>query len=151
LTDQHHPRPTLDREAARALLVRAREARANAYAPYSDFPVGAALLAADGRVFTGANVENASYGLGNCAERVAVGRAVSEGAREFIAIAVVGPREDLGCTPCGACRQVLYEFGPEMLVITTGCQGEPDGVHVSRVSEMLPGAFGPESLRGGPA
>jgi cytidine deaminase len=136
--------PTLDPAAARDLLARAREVRANAYAPYSRFHVGAALLAADGRVFTGCNVENASYGLANCAERVAIGKAVSEGVREFLAIAVTGPEEVTPCAPCGACRQVLYEFGPDMPLIMPSAG--PDGYEVTSVSALLPGAFGPARL-----
>ncbi len=128
--------------AAGALLDRARQARAHAYAPYSKFPVGAALLASDGRVFTGVNVENASYGLGNCAERVAIGKAVSEGARSFTAIAVVGPEDDVPCAPCGACRQVLYEFGPGMLLIAPDGEGHT----TTTVGDLLPGAFGPSRL-----
>ena len=93
-----------------SLVEVAWQAREAAYAPYSNFSVGAALLADDGRVFTGCNVENISYGLTNCAERVAVGAAVAAGAREFLAVAVVA---DTGVpiSPCGACRQVLAEFG----------------------------------------
>ncbi len=128
---------SIDPATARDLLDRAREARRNAYVPYSRFPVGAALLADDGRVFTGCNVENASYGLANCAERVAVGKAVSEGARRFTAIAVVGPEDDVPCAPCGACRQVLYEFGPDMAIVTP----EGDGAKVATARELLPGAF----------
>lgn len=128
----------LPRETAEMLLERAREARAHAYAPYSRFPVGAALLAEDGRVFTGCNVENASYGLTNCAEKVAIGKAVSEGARRFRAVAVVGPEDDLPCPPCGSCRQVLHEFGPEMRVLTPE---EGEGYRVTSVRELLPGAF----------
>jgi len=128
---------TLDPEAARALLDRAREARRHAYAPYSDFAVGAALLAADGRIFTGVNVENASYPLGMCAERVAVGAAVAQGAREFVAVAVVGPEDDVACSPCGGCRQVLYEFGPDALVVMP----DGEGVRLSAVRDLLPGAF----------
>jgi cytidine deaminase len=129
--------PALDPAAARDLLDRAREARRNAYAPYSNFPVGAALLAADGRVFTGVNVENASYGLGNCAERTAVFKAVSEGVHDFIACAVVGPEDDVECSPCGACRQVLFEFGPDMVLVVPG----GNGVRTYTVRELLPGAF----------
>jgi len=141
LTDQNRP-PALDPDTARALLERAREARAAAYAPYSRFPVGAALLAADGRVFTGVNVENASYGLSNCAERTAVFKAVSEGVREFAAVAVAGPDDGVECSPCGACRQVLFEFGPDMaLVLASG-----DGVRVYTVRELLPGAFDSDRL-----
>uniref|UniRef100_A0A832MM38 Cytidine deaminase n=1 Tax=Eiseniibacteriota bacterium TaxID=2212470 RepID=A0A832MM38_UNCEI len=96
-------------------MAAAERARRTAYAPYSRFPVGAALLAADGRLFLGCNVENASFGLSICAERNAVWKAVSEGAREFVAVAVTaGPGR--GASPCGACRQVLHEFGPGMVV-----------------------------------
>lgn len=98
------------------LVEAAWQAREVAYAPYSNFAVGAALLAKDGRIFTGCNVENISYSLTNCAERVAIGAAVSAGVREFIAVAVVA---DTGVpvSPCGACRQVLAEFGvPQVLL-----------------------------------
>lgn len=99
-----------------ALVTAAWEARERAYAPYSQFFVGAALLAADGRVFVGCNVENISYGLTNCAERVAIGAAVAAGAREFTAVAVVA---DTGVpiSPCGACRQVLAEFGVPLVIL----------------------------------
>jgi cytidine deaminase len=143
--DVSSPNLDLDPGTARGLLDRAREARAHAYAPYSRFPVGAALLAADGRVFTGCNVENASYGLANCAERVAIGKAVSEGARAFAAIAVIGPEDVEPCAPCGACRQVLYEFGPELPVIFPAAEGE-GGYQVRTMDELLPGAFGPARL-----
>ena len=136
--------PPFDDQAAAALLARAREARAHAYAPYSNFHVGAALLADDGRVFTGVNVENASYGLANCAERVAIGKAVSEGARRFVAIAVTGPDDCAPCAPCGACRQVIHEFGARMPVVMPAEGG--DGVQVVSIGELLPGAFGPETL-----
>jgi cytidine deaminase len=130
-------------DAADTLLAQARLARENAHAPYSRFSVGAALLTDDGRVFTGCNVENASYGLTVCAERVAVFKAISEGVRDFRAIAVIGPEDDVPCSPCGACRQVLHEFNPEMRVIV------PSGPGSSRVwtgSELLPHAFGAERL-----
>ena len=136
------PRQDLTEEDARTLLARAREARNHAYAPYSDFPVGAALLAEDGRIHTGCNVENASYGLTNCAERVAIGKAVSEGTRRFRAVAVVGPEDDFACAPCGACRQVLYEFGPDMLVVTA----DASGPLVTPMRELLPGAFDEQRL-----
>ena len=121
---------------------KAVEARKLAYAPYSHFRVGAALLAKDGRIFTGCNVENASYGLTVCAERVALFKAVSEGAREFLAIAVAcgeGP-----CAPCGACRQVLYEFAPDLLVIMA--DGEGKSWCRAKLSELLPHGFGPKDL-----
>jgi cytidine deaminase len=137
--------PRIDPTVARDLLARARAARANAYVPYSRFPVGAALLAADGRIFTGVNVENASYGLANCAERTAVFKAVSEGVKDFAAIAVTGPEDDVECPPCGACRQVLFEFGPEMVLVT------PDGggFRAYTVGELLPGGFSPARLAAG--
>ena len=128
----------LERTVAESLLERARAARAHAYVPYSHFPVGAALLAADGTIFTGCNVENASYGLTNCAERVALGKAVSEGVREFRAVAVVGPAGQESCPPCGACRQVLYEFGPRMQVVLPDEAGAP---MIRLACELLPGAF----------
>lgn len=135
----------LGRDRAERLLEVAREARANAYAPYSNFPVGAALLAEDGRTFTGVNVENASYGLTTCAERTAMSKAVSEGVRTFRAIAVVGPEDDVACPPCGSCRQILHELGPRMLVIMPGGGGAP---LETTVAALLPGAFGGERLGG---
>ncbi|MDE2481347.1 MAG: cytidine deaminase [bacterium] len=123
---------------AHELLSAAQDVRARAYAPYSNFTVGAALDVGDGHVILGANVENASYGLGICAERAAVAAAVSAGFRTFHAIAVAGPDGAL-TSPCGACRQVLAEFNPEMTVIYT----TPDGVAQQTVSELLPHHFGP--------
>ena len=104
-----------------ALLEAAWKVREEAYAPYSNFSVGAALLAADGRVFTGCNVENISYGLTNCAERVAIGAAVAAGVREFLAVAVVA---DTGVpiSPCGACRQVLAEFRVPQILLANRTQ-----------------------------
>jgi cytidine deaminase len=134
----------LPAETAELLLRRAREARANAYVPYSHFPVGAALLAESGEVFTGCNVENASFGLTNCAERVAIGKAVSEGARGFRVVAVVGPQDDAPCAPCGACRQVLYEFGPDLVVVMP----RGDGYTATSMRELLPGAFDESRLNG---
>ncbi len=98
------------------LIDEAWNARANAYAPYSSFQVGAALLSADGRVFHGCNVENLSYGLTNCAERVAIGSAVAAGITRFLAVAVVADTE-VPISPCGACRQVLAEFGVPVVIL----------------------------------
>jgi len=118
------------------LISRARDAAQRAYAPYSLFPVGAALLCADGTVITGVNVENRSYGLSCCAERSAVFAAVSQGRSEFVAIAVYCPKSETPVSPCGACRQVLGEFcPPDMPVYFSGTVGK----HVSTsVGELLP-------------
>jgi len=116
------------------LVAQAQAARQRAYAPYSNFGVGAALLTRDGRVFTGCNVENASYGLTVCAERIAVFKAVSEGCHDFAAIAVVS---DTGATPCGACRQVLVEFGVDQVIVAYA-----DGRHtIFTLDELAPHAF----------
>jgi cytidine deaminase len=106
-----------------ALVARARDTLAHAYAPYSQFPVGAALEVADGRVFVGTNVESASYGMTLCAERVAVGAAVADGARAFRRLAVVTEVEP-PAPPCGACRQLLAEFGLDLEVIAAGPESE---------------------------
>ena len=113
------------------------------YVPYSGFPVGAALLTQEGRVFTGCNVENAAYGSTICAERTAIVKAVSEGCREgWEAIAIAGKGEDF-CWPCGACRQMLYEFAPELEVLVA----KKDHSFVKyRLRELLPQGFGPTSL-----
>lgn len=132
---------------AAALLAEAAAARANAYAPYSRFRVGAAVQTASGKVFRGANVENVSYGLTVCAERVAIGAAVAAGEREVVAVAVVAgkpPGSGDPPAPCGACRQVLYEFGPGMDVILPG---DPPAVRPLR--DYLPGGFGPADLERG--
>ena len=125
-----------------ALVEAARAARARADSPYTKFHVGAALEADDDRVFTGVNVENASYGLTNCAERVAVGTAVAAGARRFRRVVVVTDASPPSA-PCGACRQVLAEFGREMIVESVG----PGGSRRWKLAELLPDSFGPEDLR----
>jgi cytidine deaminase len=126
------------------LIAAARQARQNAYAPYSGFAVGAALRARSGRVFTGSNVENVSYGLTICAERVAVVKAVSEGERDFEAIAVVS---EGAAAPCGACRQVLAEFNPDLRVIVADAGGGDGHYSVFPLSELLPKAFLPGDLK----
>lgn len=125
------------------LVARAKEAMKNAYAPYSKFQVGAALLAKDGRVFTGCNVENASYGATNCAERTAIFKAVSEGYREFDAIAIVASSGDYA-SPCGICRQVLAEFMPDGKVIL---DSKEKGMVTYFVRELLPCSFGSEDIK----
>ena len=123
------------------LVDRARAARENAYAPYSTYRVGAAVLTASGAVFTGCNVENASYGLTVCAERVAICTAVAAGQREFLTLAVVTSN---GGAPCGVCRQVLVEFAPDATVIIA----TPDEICTTVAArDLLPGFFGPLSLQ----
>ncbi len=130
----------------RELLLKAVEARAFAYAPYSNHKVGAALVGKSGRIYTGCNVENAAYTPTSCAERTAVFKAVSEGEREFAAIAVVGGiGESLSelCAPCGVCRQVLAEFcGKDLRIV----MGTPDNVKVITLGELLPYSFGKDNL-----
>lgn len=123
-------------EKYRELIDAAREAAEQAYCPYSKFRVGAAVLSKDGRIFTGCNVENASYGLSLCAERVALSMAVANGTRSFVALAVVSPSGT--ASPCGACRQFLLEFGRDIDVILP-C---PDGSFtVHKSAELLPFPF----------
>lgn len=124
------------------LAEKAYEMLEKSYCPYSNFPVGAALLCADGRVFTGCNVENAAYGSCICAERTALVKAVSEGYREFVSLAVVGRSEDF-CWPCGSCRQMLREFAPDLEIIVGNGRKE---LAVTSLTELLPHSFGPDSL-----
>ncbi len=119
------------------LIGKAQEARNNAYAPYSGFKVGAALLGKSGVIYTGANVENASYGLAVCAERIAVFKAVTSGEKKFESIAISGSGQGY-IYPCGACLQVLAEFSPEMNVIITD---EKNSYKEYNLSEMLPQIF----------
>ncbi len=120
-----------------SLMERAEQARARAYAPYSRYRVGAALVSSDGRIFEGCNVENASFGLSICAERNAVWKAVAEGVREFEAVAVTaGPGR--GASPCGACRQVLHEFAPRLWVVWRDGRGRPVK---RRLERLLAAAF----------
>ena len=124
------------------LVKKAFEMHQFSYVPYSHFPVGAALLTEDGRVFTGCNVENAAYGSTICAERTALVKAVSEGRKRFAAIAIAGRSEDY-CWPCGACRQMLYEFAPELTVLVA--RGDGQFVKLP-LGELLPHGFGPANL-----
>lgn len=132
----------LNDDLRQQLIATALEARQRAYAPYSGYAVGAALLTASGRIFSGVNVENAAYPTSICAERVAVFKAVSEGERQFTAIAVATAN---GGMPCGACRQVLAEFGLEIVVLVVNAQGEI--IRQVRVADLLPQAFGSSDLK----
>ncbi len=128
-------------DTAQTLIRDAIDATRHAYIPYSHYPVGAALRARDGRIYAGCNIENASYPVTICAERVALVKAVSEGQRQFDAIAVVTSN---GGSPCGMCRQMLYEFAPDLRVILARLDGTV--VYEGILSEMLPRGFGPDSL-----
>jgi len=132
------PRKKIPAATRERLLGAARKALKNAYAPYSNFQVGAAILTSKGRIFTGCNVENASYGVTNCAERTAIFSAVAEeGPRlEILAVAVANA-QGVPCSPCGACRQVIYEFGPDAVVFYQGKQGPKQ----SHITELLPEGF----------
>ena len=134
--------PDVPEATLQELVASARSASERAYCPYSRFPVGAALLTSDGRIFVGCNVENASYGLTICAERNAVFAMVAAGARDVAAIVVYTPTE-LPSAPCGACRQVLNEFGPAARVV---CIGDGADRIDAPTSALLPGAFGPHNL-----
>ena len=138
----------MEKEQIRLLIRQAFEARKFAYTPYSHFQVGAALLAQNGKIYTGCNIENAGYTPTNCAERTALFKAVSEGERKFRAIAIVGSLQGrvnkLVTGPCGVCRQALYEFGgPGLTVIMA--RTEEDYI-VSTLGELLPYGFGPANL-----
>ena len=135
---------SLEPEQREALIQAALHVRRWAYAPYSHYAVGAAILTASGRMYDGVNVENAAYPSGICAERVAVFKAISEGERDVLAVAVV---TENGGTPCGGCRQVLSEFGPKADVVIADTSGQI--VLETTIDQLLPGAFGPEKLKTG--
>jgi len=125
-----------------ALVMAAKRARTHSYSPYSGVKIGAAVLASNGSIYSGTNIENASYGLACCAERTAIFKAVSEGARKIVAIAVVGDSEEF-TKPCGACRQVMVEFNPKMKVLRRGA----DGFSMDGTAEgLLPEHFKPPGL-----
>lgn len=125
------------------LINQAREARENAYAPYSNFKVGAALLCKSGKIYTGCNIENASFGATNCAERTAIYKAISEGEREFDKIAIVSSSNDY-TFPCGICRQVLAEFIPDGEVILAN---KDDDIKVYTVKELTPFIFTGDDIK----
>lgn len=131
----------LNPEISKQLIEIAQQARRWAYVPYSNYPVGAALITASGKIYDGVNIENAAYPDGICAERVAIFKAVSEGERQIVAIAVVTKN---GGTPCGSCRQVMAEFGLETIVYIADEKGHL--IQETTVDGLLPGAFTPASL-----
>ncbi len=132
----------MDEKLARKLVDAAVQARKNAYAPYSNYRVGAAVMGESGKIYAGTNVENASYGLTICAERAAIFRAVSEGERHLVALAVV---TENGGYPCGACRQVFAEFAaPDAEIIIATAAGEI--LDITTLGELFPHAFGKEQL-----
>jgi cytidine deaminase len=135
---------TINPEMETQLVQSASHARGWAYAPYSKYAVGAALLTESGRIYDGVNVENAAYPSGMCAERVAIFKAVSEGERKFSAIAVVTSN---GGSPCGGCRQVMAEFGLDMQVIIVNAEGTV--TQRCTVADLLPDAFTPDRLQAG--
>lgn len=140
MKSNHSVRETEAGQEWDALVQAAREASQRAHVPYSRFPVGAALLGVSGRVYTGCNVENASFSMTICAERTAVFKAVSEGEREFRALVVHSLN---GATPCGACRQVLREFCEDLPILVVGADGSQ---RLYRLAELLPAAFAPDDL-----
>ena len=119
------------------LITEAKKAREQAYAPYSNFKVGAAVLTSGGKIFTGCNIENASYGLSICAERAAIFNAVSSGHKNFIKIAVVTDSEPPS-SPCGACRQVIFEFGDDIEVVMANLKGD---IKMMKIDELLKDGF----------
>ncbi|HHT9124720.1 MAG TPA: cytidine deaminase [Candidatus Brocadiia bacterium] len=125
------------------LIKKAKEAMAKAYSPYSHFKVGAAVLTKSGKIYTGCNIENCSYGLTICAERVAIFNAVSSGEREFDAIAIVTDSTEL-TPPCGACRQVIWEFSKDVVVLLTNLQGKQK---TTKISDLLPIPFDKDYLK----
>lgn len=133
----------VDEEQCRCLLEEAKKARLRAYAPYSGYQVGAALLTKNGRVYGGCNIENASYGAAICAERVAVVRAIAEGETDFVALAVVADSPEPG-SPCGICRQFLAEFAPRLLLIMANLDGK---VRRGNLETYLPYAFNKDYFR----
>lgn len=139
----------LSQEGIKELIRKAIGARRNSYSPYSHYQVGAALLTADGQSVTGCNIENAAYGPSNCAERTAFFKAVSEGVRDFVAIAIVGSPEGEKVTqyayPCGVCRQVMREFCEPSQFQIIVAKSEED-YRMMTLAELLPEGFGPENL-----
>ncbi|AEX85608.1 cytidine deaminase [Marinitoga sp. 1135] len=131
----------LDQKKIDLLYQKAKDAMQNSYSPYSNFKVGAALLTKDGKIYTGTNIENASYGLSMCAERTAIFKAVSEGEKNFEALVVIGETDE-PISPCGACRQVIAEFGVENIILTN----LKKDLKIMTVEELLPYGFSGKDL-----
>lgn len=129
-------------EKYKKLIEEAEKARKKAYTPYSKFKVGAAILTSEGRIFSGCNIENASFGLTICAERVAVFKAISEGFKKFEAIAIIADTLR-PCYSCGACRQVLLEFGEDITLVMANLKGD---IKINKIKELLPEAFNKNDL-----
>jgi len=134
---------TIDESLIERMKQAAMDSSKNAYCPYSNFPVGAAVLTEDGEMFAGCNVENASYGLSMCAERNAVFKAIANGSSKIVAVAIYTPTRTPS-SPCGACRQVINEFGARAELFSFDNDGN---VLKSRLTELLPEAFGPDNLK----
>lgn len=124
------------------LIEEAKKAREKAYTPYSKFKVGAAVLTSEGKIFSGCNIENASFSLSTCAERVAIFKAISEGANKLKAVAIIADTKR-PCTPCGACRQVISEFGENIVLIMANLKGD---IKISKIDKLLPNAFNRDDL-----
>lgn len=140
ITAISHPVSKLTDEQVQTLMNAAQQSIQHAYKPYSEYPVGAAVMADDGRIFSGINIENAAYPAGTCAERVALGNAISQGVRKFIAIAVFSPKGEI--SPCGVCRQFISEFGADIQVLFHW-QGELQQVPIH---QLLPFSFSRQQL-----
>jgi len=132
----------MNKDLVSTLIEKAKQVRAFSQAKYSNFEVGAAILASNGKIYTGCNVESSSYGLTICAERVALTKALSEGVTKYEAIAIAGPDEDY-CPPCGACRQLLFDYAPDITVILPGIKKEK----ILTLRKLLPMAFEAKRLK----
>ncbi|TPX33137.1 cytidine deaminase [Synchytrium endobioticum] len=136
---------TLDTHTTSRLNELAQNAKVHSYSPYSNFRVGAALLCRSGKIYSGCNIENASYGAAICAERTAIVKAVSDGSRDIIAISIASDMPDTIITPCGICRQFIREFGTDITIICTTANGAST---TFALQDLLPQSFGPDELNG---
>lgn len=138
-----HPLPSLESEVINLLIQKAKEAQTRAYAPYSNYPVGAALLVTSGKIYLGCNVENASFGATVCAERVAASSAIAKGHNHFVAMAIISPSNP-PATPCGICRQFLSEFAPRLPLILSNLDGKTQTLHLN---DIFPSKFSIKDLQ----